>query len=212
MKENNMEDNNLRAVVEAVLYASGAPVELSRLEGVLNVPKKELLAVLDEIKEEYEDERHGFELVRTGDNFRFVTKLSLGQTVASYLATRKTNLSNAAMETLAIAAYNQPVTKTYISQIRGVSSGEVVEALVEKGLLAEDGKTDLPGRPMSYVTTDRFLTVFGLSDISELPEADFLTDELADLAMPHEKQLLLSGQTEEEGYKSGQIGNEKLND
>lgn len=207
-----MENKDLRPVVEAILYASGAPVELARLEGTLDAPRKVLLEVLDEIKEEYADEHHGFELVRTGDNFRFVTKLALGQTVSTYLATRKTNLSNAAMETLAITAYNQPVTKTYISQIRGVSSGEVVEALVEKGLLAEDGKVDLPGRPMSYVTTDRFLTVFGLSDISELPEADFMTDELADLAMPHEKQLLLSGQTEEEGYESGQIGNEKLND
>lgn len=207
-----MENKDLRPVVEAILYASGAPVELARLEGTLDAPRKVLLEVLDKIKEEYADERHGFELVRTGDNFRFVTKLALGQTVSTYLATRKTNLSNAAMETLAITAYNQPVTKTYISQIRGVSSGEVVEALVEKGLLAEDGKVDLPGRPMSYVTTDRFLTVFGLSDISELPEADFMTDELADLAMPHEKQLLLSGQTEEEGYESGQIGNEKLND
>ena len=207
-----MENKDLRPVVEAILYASGAPVKLARLEGTLDAPRKVLLEVLDEIKEEYADERHGFELVRTGDNFRFVTKLALGQTVSTYLATRKTNLSNAAMETLAITAYNQPVTKTYISQIRGVSSGEVVEALVEKGLLAEDGKVDLPGRPMSYITTDRFLTVFGLSDISELPEADFMTDELADLAMPHEKQLLLSGQTEEEGYESGQIGNEKLND
>lgn len=207
-----MENKDLRPVVEAILYASGAPVELARLEGTLDAQRKVLLEVLDEIKEEYADERHGFELVRTGDNFRFVTKLALGQTVSTYLATRKTNLSNAAMETLAITAYNQPVTKTYISQIRGVSSGEVVEALVEKGLLAEDGKVDLPGRPMSYITTDRFLTVFGLSDISELPEADFMTDELADLAMPHEKQLLLSGQTEEEGYESGQIGNEKLND
>ena len=207
-----MENKDLRPVVEAILYASGAPVELARLEGTLDAPRKVLLEVLDKIKEEYADDRHGFELVRTGDNFRFVTKLALGQTVSTYLATRKTNLSNAAMETLAITAYNQPVTKTYISQIRGVSSGEVVEALVEKGLLAEDGKVDLPGRPMSYVTTDRFLTVFGLSDISELPEADFMTDELADLAMPHEKQLLLSGQTEEEGYESGQIGNEKLTD
>ncbi len=207
-----MENKDLRPVVEAILYASGAPVELARLEGTLDAPRKVLLEVLDEIKEEYADEHHGFELVRTGDNFRFVTKLALGQTVSTYLATRKTNLSNAAMETLAITAYNQPVTKTYISQIRGVSSGEVVEALVEKGLLAENGKVDLPGRPMSYITTDRFLTVFGLSDISELPEADFMTDELADLAMPHEKQLLLSGQTEEEGYESGQIGNEKLND
>lgn len=207
-----MENKDLRPVVEAILYASGAPVELARIEGTLDAPRKVLLEVLDKIKEEYADDRHGFELVRTGDNFRFVTKLALGQTVSTYLATRKTNLSNAAMETLAITAYNQPVTKTYISQIRGVSSGEVVEALVEKGLLAEDGKVDLPGRPMSYVTTDRFLTVFGLSDISELPEADFMTDELADLAMPHEKQLLLSGQTEEEGYESGQIGNEKLND
>lgn len=206
-----MENKDLRAVVEAILYASGAPVELSRLAGTLDVPEKTLLETLEEIKTEYEDGRHGFELVRTGNNFRFVTKLALGQTVAAYLAPRKTNLSNAAMEVLAITAYNQPVTKTYISQIRGVSSGEVVEALVEKGLLAEDGRVDLPGRPMSYITTDRFLTVFGLSDISELPEADFMTDELSELAMPHEKQLLLSGQTEEEGYESGQIGNERLN-
>ena len=206
-----MENKDLSAVVEAILYASGAPVELSRLAGTLDVPEKTLLETLEEIKTEYEDGRHGFELVRTGNNFRFVTKLALGQTVAAYLATRKTNLSNAAMEVLAITAYNQPVTKTYISQIRGVSSGEVVEALVEKGLLAEDGRVDLPGRPMSYVTTDRFLTVFGRSDISELPEADFMTDELSELAMPHEKQLLLSGQTEEEGYESGQIGNERLN-
>ena len=207
-----MENKDLRPVVEAILYASGAPVELARLEGTLDAPRKVLLEVLDEIKEEYADEHHGFELVRMGDNFRFVTKLALGQTVSTYLATRKTNLSNAAMETLAITAYNQPVTKTYISQIRGVSSGEVVEALVEKGLLAEDGKVDLPGRPMSYITPDRFLTVFGLSDISELPAAAVMTAALADLAMPHEKQLLLSGQTEEEGYESGQIGNEKLND
>ena len=130
-----MENKDLRAVVEAILYASGAPVELSRLAGTLDVPEKTLLETLEEIKTEYEDRRHGFELVRTGNNFRFVTKLALGQTVAAYLATRKTNLSNAAMEVLAITAYNQPVTKTYISQIRGVSSGEVVEALVEKGLI-----------------------------------------------------------------------------
>ena len=93
-----MENKDLRPVVEAILYASGAPVELARLEGTLDAPRKVLLEVLDEIKEEYADDRHGFELVRTGDNFRFVTKLALGQTVSTYLATRKTNLSNAAMD------------------------------------------------------------------------------------------------------------------
>lgn len=199
-----MENKELAPVIEAILYASGAPVELSRLEGVLEVPQEKILEALNEIKEEYDKPTHGFELIRTGDNFRFVTKKELGQTVASYLATRKANLSNAAMEVLAITAYNQPITKTYISQIRGVSSGEVVEALVEKGLLEEDGKMDLPGRPMSYVTTDRFLTVFGLSDLDGLPEADFMTDELSDLAMPHDKQLLLSGETEEEARRSAQ--------
>lgn len=197
-----MENKELAPVIEAILYASGAPVELHRLEDVLEVPKETILEALGRIKEEYDKPTHGFELIRTGDNFRFVTKKDLGQIVASYLATRKANLSNAAMEVLAITAYNQPITKTYISQIRGVSSGEVVEALVEKGLLEEDGKLDLPGRPMSYVTTDRFLTVFGLSDLKDLPEADFMTDELSDLAMPHDKQLLLSGETEEEARHS----------
>lgn len=172
-------NNELLAVLEAILFASDEPVPLERLTQTLDLPAEEIERALLQIQERCAAPEHGIELIRKGDRFRFITKQTLGQTIAQYLSTRRANLSNAAMETLAIAAYNQPVTKTYISQIRGVTSSEIVETLVEKGLLTENGKTDLPGRPMSYVTTDKFLTVFNLDSLDDLPQADFLTDELS---------------------------------
>ena len=110
-------DKYLKAVVEAILYASPTSVELSRLEQVLQTDKKTLLDVLDELKKDCSDNSRGICVIRKGDNFQFITKKELGEKVSSYLSSRKTGLSNAAMETLAIAAYNQPVTKTYISRI-----------------------------------------------------------------------------------------------
>jgi len=184
----------LKATLEAILFASSAPVELERLEKVLQLPREDIIAALEEIRQDCTAPDRGLVLSSKGENYRFITKKELGQTVATYLATRRTTLSNAAMETLAIAAYNQPVTKTYISQIRGVSSAEIVETLVEKGLLAEDGKIELPGRPMGYVTTDKFLTVFGLESLADLPEAAYLTEGLeeGETAPEPERQVQIS--------------------
>ncbi|PWM43099.1 MAG: SMC-Scp complex subunit ScpB [Clostridiales bacterium] len=180
-----MDEQSLKAVIEAILYASPLPVELEKLAAVLNVDEDTAVSVLDSIAADCRAESRGIELVRKNDTFMFVTKKELGQTVSLYLSSRRANLSNAAMEVLAIAAYNQPVTKTYISQVRGVSSSEVVESLVEKGLLVEDGKIDVPGRPMGYVTTEKFLTVFNLESLEALPQKEVLQDEqLADLPEP----------------------------
>ena len=173
-----MEEYSITAALEAILFASPAPVNISKAATVLDVTDQTVIDGMERIAETCRSADRGVELVRTGDNYRMITKKDIGQTVAAYLATRRPILSNAAMETLAIAAYNQPVTKTYISQIRGVSSAEIVDALVEKGLLEEGGKLDLPGRPMSFVTTDKFLTVFGLDSLEDLPKADFSSEDI----------------------------------
>lgn len=173
----------LTAAVEAVLYASPTPVDPDRLAAVIGVDKEELLTVFDKIFGDCMNENRGIELLCKNGMFMFATKKDFGQIVSGYLASRRPGLSSAAMEVLAIAAYNQPVTKTYISQIRGVSSSEIVESLVEKGLLAEDGKFDVPGKPMGYVTTEKFLAVFNLDSLDDLPENDLMRDAAGDFYM-----------------------------
>ena len=160
---------NLTALIEGILFASTEPVSSEALSAFFGIDEEEILTELIALQKTYEKDHHGFRLVRHEKDFRFSTKPDLGEDIALFLAKKRPQLSNAALEVLAIAAYNQPVTKPYISQIRGVSSAEVVDALEEKGLLQEDGRLDLPGRPMSYVTTDKFLTIFGLDSLGSLP-------------------------------------------
>lgn len=160
---------NITALIEGILFASVEPVSSEQLSSFLGMEEEEILTELIALQKTYEKDHHGFRLVRHDKDFRFSTKPDYGEDVALFLAKKRPQLSNAALEVLSIAAYNQPVTKPYISQIRGVASSEVVEALEEKGLLQEDGRLDLPGRPMSYVTTDKFLTVFGLDSLADMP-------------------------------------------
>lgn len=166
----SVEGAKLKGAVEAVLFASPQPVELDKLCAVLERDRDEVLEVIGEIKHDLADLYTGIQLAVCDDRFRLCTKEEYADTVAAYIAKgRAPGLSSAAMETLAIVAYNQPTTKTYISQVRGVASAEIVESLVDKGLLEPNGRLDLPGRPMSYATTDKFLTVFGLESLSSLP-------------------------------------------
>ena len=160
---------NLTALIESILFATAEPVNSEQLSLFLGLEEEEVLSELTAIQNTYNNDRHGFRLVRHENDFRFSTKPDYGEDTALFLAKKRPQLSNAALEVLAISAYNQPVTKPYISQIRGVASSEIVEALEEKGLLKEDGRLDLPGRPMSYVTTDKFLTVFGLDSLADMP-------------------------------------------
>lgn len=159
----------LTARIEALLFASPESVELDRICEFLGEGKETVSAVLLQIQKDCEKSDRGIRLIQTGTAYRFGVKLEYGETAAQFLNKRRFMLSPAAMEVLSIAAYNQPVTKTFISQIRGISSSEVVESLVDKGILQENGKLDLPGQPMSYITTDKFLTIFGLTSLGELP-------------------------------------------
>jgi len=160
---------NITALIEGILFAATEPVGAEQLSAFLGIDEEEILTELIALQKTYEKDHHGFRLVRHEKEFRFSTKPEYGEDVALFLAKKRPQLSNAALEVLSIAAYNQPVTKPYISQIRGIASSEIVEALEEKGLLQEDGRLDLPGRPMSYVTTDKFLTVFGLDSLADMP-------------------------------------------
>lgn len=164
------EDYNPIALIEAILFAAPEPVPEEKLAEAAHCTPQELKKYLSMLSERYQREESGLALVEKQGTFTLTTKLILGEAVARFLKSRKNPfLSPAALETLSIAAYHAPVTKTYISQIRGIPSGEIVESLVEKNLLRENGKLDLPGRPMSYITTEKFLTVFGLDSLDDLP-------------------------------------------
>ncbi len=176
----SVEDLKLKGTVEAILFASPQPVELDKLCAVLERRPDEIKEVLDEVKADLNDMYIGVQLMVHGNTYRLCTKEEYAESVAEYVAKGRTpGLSNAAMEALAIVAYNQPTTKTYVSQVRGVASSEVIESLVDKDLLEPQGRLDLPGRPMSYGTTDKFLTVFGLESLDALPSRELFMEGLA---------------------------------
>ena len=176
----SIDNLKIKGTVEAILFASPQPVELDNLCSVLDVEKSEIKEILDEIKVDLQDKYMGVQLSVHGESYRLCTKAEYADAVASYIAKGRTpGLSNAAMEVLAIVAYNQPTTKTYVSQVRGVASAEVVESLVDKDLLEPQGRLDLPGRPMSYGTTDKFLTVFGLESLDYLPSRELFMEGLS---------------------------------
>ena len=173
-------DNNLSltAAISAILFASTAPVEEAKIAAHFEITPDKAREALKEISDTLEKSELGIRLKETDGRYTLSTKPEYGESTASFLDSRRAAfLSNAALEALAITAYNQPVTKAYVSQVRGVYSAEVVESLVDKGLLEEAGRLDLPGRPMSYITTDKFLTVFGLNSLEDLPEREALSSD-----------------------------------
>ncbi len=163
--------NNLQASVEAVIFASGDPVPLDKLSMVLEISSEKLNEVINIIQDKFDDENSGICLMRFKDSVQFVSKSEYVDTVRKVLEINKSApLSNAAMEVLALVAYNEPVTKAYIEQVRGVDCSGVLGNLIQKELIEERGRLELPGRPLLYGTTENFLKCFGISSIEELPE------------------------------------------
>ncbi len=165
-----MEINQYKAQIEAVLFASGEPVSAVRLAELLEVEEETVRQVVTLMKDDYEAEERGILLVALGESFQLVTKDCYAGLIRTALEIRRnTPLSQAAMEVLSIIAYNQPVTKSFVEQVRGVESGQIVNNLVEKGLVEEAGRLDVPGRPVAYRTTLQFLRCFGISSLEQLP-------------------------------------------
>ncbi len=160
----------LGAALEAVLFAAGEPMETDRLAEALGVNAEEITAAAGALMTALEESGSGLQLLTLGESWQLTTRADFAEQIRAALEVkRNTPLSNAAMEALTIIAYNQPVTKGFVERVRGVDSGSVVNTLVERGLLEEAGRIEVPGRPVTYRTTAHFLRTFGMQSLADLP-------------------------------------------
>lgn len=156
---------------EAIIFAGGEGVSPQSLTEVLEIDEKRLKYIIETLKEKYNVPSSGVKLVANEENICLVTDEDVADIVKSALSIKKSApLSAAAMETLAIIAYNQPVSRAFIEQVRGIDSTSSVQTLITKGLVEEAGRLDIPGHPLSYRTTGVFLRSFGLDSLSQLPK------------------------------------------
>lgn len=166
-----MEINQKKSIIEAILFAAGRPVTKNELILVLEISAEDIDNIIKSMQEEYKKEDRGIELISIENSYQLCTKKELYEYIYPVLDKRsKPNLSNAALETLSIIAYNPKITRAELEAIRGVSADACVYKLLEYGLIEEAGKIDLPGKPMSYKTTGDFLRMFGYNSLEDLPE------------------------------------------
>ncbi len=165
-----MEIKEYKASIEAILFASGEPVSISRLAEVLELDNDTIQRFAEDLMNEINLREGGIRMIRLDDQYQLCTRKEYADAIRRALDMRRnTPLSQAAMEVLAIVAYNQPVTKAFIEQVRGVDCTAVMQGLQQKNLIEEKGRLELPGRPLLYGTTPVFLRCFGVSKLSELP-------------------------------------------
>ncbi len=165
-----MEIKNIKAAAEAVLFACAEPLPVERLAEVLSLTMEETEQVIRDLEGRYRGEESGLQLIHLNDAVQLCTKPVYGDFIRAILEVkRNAPLSQAALEVLAVVAYNQPVTKAFVEQIRGVDCSGVMTSLVNKGLIEEKGRLELPGRPLLYGTTPDFLRCMGVSALEELP-------------------------------------------
>lgn len=163
--------------IEAILYAAGYPVRFDKLAEVLGLGVKDVKTMVRELAKKYTgDQPSGIQLLIYPTTCQLATKEQYAPYIREALGIRRGgNLSASSMEVLAVVAYNQPVTRTFVDMVRGVDSSYAVNSLLDKGLIEAAGRLDAPGRPMLYVTTDKFLRVFGINSLDELPETEALS-------------------------------------
>ena len=185
---------NQKAVIEGILFVSGSEgITLEELARVLEKNEEQVETLLQELKNDYQSEERGIQLEKYGDLYKLTTKKEHKSFYEKLVFVQDNpNLSQAALETLAIIAYNEPITRMQVDKIRGVSSSQMIRKLVAKGLIKESGRSDLPGRPILYETTNEFLDYFGLSNIDELPDMEKYIDEVKEEKEEEETDLYTS--------------------
>ncbi len=178
--------NKLKYAIEGILFAAGESVKSALIAAALDKKTDEIEAAVAELREEYDREHRGVTIIDIDEGYQICSRPEYYAYIQEILGEqRRQALSNAAMETLAIIAYKQPVTRSGVEYVRGVNSDGSVNRLVERGLVEEVGRMDAPGRPILYGTTKNFLRCFGLSTLSELPEVNL--DKLTK-GMPEEEE------------------------
>lgn len=166
-----MERDKAKGIIEAILFASGRVVTLDELSMSLEMDKKEISNIIEEMKKDFSEEKRGLEIVCVNKGYTISSKKEYHDYIYTIIDKRaKPSLSQAALEVLSIIAYNPRITRAEIDNIRGVSSDASLYRLLEHNLIEEAGKLDLPGKPMSYKTTEEFLKKFGINTLEELPE------------------------------------------
>ena len=197
-----MEKVEAKALIEAILFAAGREVSIQELSMALEKPTEEIESIIKEMQEDYKT--IGIEITKMEDNYQLVSKKEYYEYIYPIIDKRaKPNLSNAALETLAIIAYNPRITRAEIESIRGVDASASVYKLREYELIEEAGKSDLPGKPMTYKTTHKFLKMFGYTSLNDLPELprykldenkqiviDELLEEQEELKMKNKEQQI----------------------
>ncbi|MBW2558066.1 MAG: SMC-Scp complex subunit ScpB [Deltaproteobacteria bacterium] len=162
--------DNLKAIIEALIFVSGTPITSSRMVGIMeDVKEKEISSAIDDLVREYEERNGGIFLREVAGGYQFRTGETVGSWVHKLKGQKPAALSPAAMETLAVVAYRQPVMRSEIEKVRGVDISGTLRGLLEKNLVRIVGRKDVPGRPMIYGTTRKFLETFGLKTLSDLP-------------------------------------------
>jgi len=172
---NEFKLERVTAAIEAILYAAGHPVEYSKLSEVLGLSQKDIKSMVEAMAIDYnrEDSPRGVLLLTYPESCQFATKEEFLPYIREALGIKRGgNLSNSTMETLAVVAYNQPVTRAFVDAVRGVDSSYAMTSLVDKNLIESLSRLDAPGRPMLYTTTEKFLRVFGLSSLDDLPKTE----------------------------------------
>lgn len=198
-----MEIDKIKSIIEAILFAAGRQVTIKELMISLEIPKEDLENIIVSMQEDYREQSRGIEIIKVEDSYQLCTKKELYEYLYPILDKRsKPNLSNAALETLAIIAYNPRVTRAEIESIRGVGADACIYKLLEYGLIQEGGKADLPGKPMTYVTSNEFLKMFGYTSLNDLPELPkYKLDENQQIVIDD----LVENNKEKEGVKENEI-------
>lgn len=168
----------IKSAIEALLFMSGQPLTIRDLSNTLELPIKVISEVLDEMIKDYEIEGRGIKLISIDGEYQLATKACNSEYIQRLLKKNKRqSLSQASLESLAIIAYKQPITRIDIDEIRGVKSESAVQRLLEKDLIKEIGRLNVPGRPILFGTTEEFLRQFGLKELGELPSLDLYEDK-----------------------------------
>ncbi len=178
-----MNSEELLSAFEAVLFASGDPISIDRLSEIFEISPEKSEEIALKLENKLEKNNSGIKLLKLENKFQLATRTEYAEYIKkAFDIKRKTPLSPAALEVLAVVAYNQPVTRAFTEQVRGVDCSGVITTLIEKNLIEEKGRLELPGKPLLYGTTDNFLRCFSISDLSELPPLPKDNVQPADMA------------------------------
>ncbi|MBE6530983.1 MAG: SMC-Scp complex subunit ScpB [Ruminococcaceae bacterium] len=199
MDEQLEQIKNIEGAIEAILFAAGYPVKYTKIAEVLGLDLKNTKMIIENMSEEYNSAKsiRGVNLLLFPDTCQLCTKEQYAPYIREALGIKRGgNLSASSMEVLAVVAYNQPVTRSFVDQVRGVDSSYAMNSLIDKALIEPCGRLDAPGRPMLYVTTDKFLRVFGINSLSDLPATEIILP-------PKEEAPMVDDDTADEDASAG---------